>query len=695
MVAVSAQLQKQYDTAQDRQDYANQYLSNLTTPFQQDQQALQGLRDKFSTKLSTLAKRPDLENAVRESTMLAQQLPQEYAPFAQSAKDLVDRKEELKKATEKNPTDAGYLTPASADQILQRDIHQYRGVQIDPQTGKYTGRFQGRDYTKDIDLSKKVDTWLEHAKPVVNGRQVEYLNGQWIDSASRKTTTMPADRVQAIINEGLSNDPEAQSWLHQQRDLGTYNINYSRLNPDEVVGMKAGDQGKDSVPVTLSEALHSRLAQGEDLTTAIKSIKGDKIVSQLLSNAHAYGRDKYTQHDVETGQGIQANPFTLKDMDNQSIPIQSTIIQPLNGSQYSNPASIESGIAIHDKANKDAYTALLDWQNTTKAKPNGNIYDPGTKWFDASGKEVTSMAQKFIDTQKQASKSSQELSDLKERLQKQAGYKIDPSLKEKADKAYQEYYQDAINDPKNLLSREDAAKRGQSAYDAVVQDTPGYARYKQLLNDNTKNTSAVIGLTTFKNTKLNTAINDNFNNLSVNLDSKGLKYGAQGLTWASGDKSGAPLAADDYKKIAGASKFAGIGIDTDGQYKMFFKVGTGKTDAKGNTVGEDVLVKMPAYSGAAQNLIKEGQITPARQFLTQSISAVNNAPGGVLDLPVGDNLSVKIRRITPSDKSTFNAHDGAEYTITYPGKNGTSKEVAASSVDELANSIIETFQNHK
>ncbi|MGK3946692.1 hypothetical protein ABK046_51065, partial [Streptomyces caeruleatus] len=70
LVAVSQEMQKRYDTSLDQQDYASRFMNSMKA-LPQDQAALDEVKGMYKTKLDTLSKKPDLENAVRESTMLA------------------------------------------------------------------------------------------------------------------------------------------------------------------------------------------------------------------------------------------------------------------------------------------------------------------------------------------------------------------------------------------------------------------------------------------------------------------------------------------------------------------------------------------------------------------------------------------------------------------------------------------------
>ena len=203
LVAVSTEMQKRYDTAAEMQDYTKRFKNSMTA-LSQDQAALDEMwNTRYDGKLKELSARPDLENAVRESTMLARDLPQDYAPFAQRMKDFSERKEELTKATQKKPGDAGYLTPEDADRILRRDIALDKGISKDPATGRYVGRFQGKNYVSTFDMQKAVDTIMDKQFPTTEGMSVEEIVNIFI---SAEEDNYKRKKGQGLLKQQIKNN---------------------------------------------------------------------------------------------------------------------------------------------------------------------------------------------------------------------------------------------------------------------------------------------------------------------------------------------------------------------------------------------------------------------------------------------------------------------------------------------------------
>jgi hypothetical protein len=431
------------------------------------------------------------------------------------------------------------------------------------------------------------------------------------------------------------------------------------------------------------------------------------VSNNIMKNAMNYGVSKYIRNDSETEQTLQANPYALKkfekDLDDQQIPFAATIFQPTPGSTLNSPGALDSEIGKLDQANRDTYAQFTQWTNTNKIQARSkdgkpvSPYSPGARFFDANGVERTSEAQRFIDSQKQAAEASRQLEEKKQATMRRVGFSVTPQLRQQAEKAYQDAYNDVgasggTGGGAAVYSEETRRKNAQNAYDAVLQNSPGYARYKKALEEDSKSSAVPIGISQFTSKKLNEGITEMFNNLAVNLDKDGLEFGMLGLQWGSGKNAGSDLKAEDYEKLKGKASYVGAGIDSDGKYKQFFKVGTSRTNEKGETVGEDIIVKMPAFTGVAANLVKEGHVTPAQQYIAQQIGSVTNDFNSTT-IPLGDNLSVKVRKVLPSQKGYVENHSGVNYVVSYPGADGRVKEVATSSVDEATQNILTALQN--
>ena len=114
LMKVSEEMQRRYDVAQDQQDYVSRFLSSLDA-MPEDKPELNKLREQFKGKLQTISARPDAENTLRETALLARDLPQAYAPFANKLKQY--------KEYEKSVMENGKLLPQTKEEILTRALN--------------------------------------------------------------------------------------------------------------------------------------------------------------------------------------------------------------------------------------------------------------------------------------------------------------------------------------------------------------------------------------------------------------------------------------------------------------------------------------------------------------------------------------------------------------------------------------------
>ena len=705
LMQVAGVQQQRYDAAQEGLDYSSRFLNSLKA-HPNDVEQFKGWSGGYRDKINQISQRKDLEHAVREVTILGRNLPAEYQGFATRAKDLSEYTASVDELVKK-----GDISPETKQKLLNASMYfdkQNGGIKKDA-NGMYTGRFTGVDAVKEVDTDKKVDEWMDKALPSTQGWTRERIGNEWIFKQHGKTVDMPADRIREIIRTGAAADVEYQRQLKQEKLLGTYNMDYSKTDPNtlnlsSVEGsykqrVGTGKEAKTiDTPYTTEEVVKDLMQKGFSFGDAMKQIQSSRIENGMMRKAADYGVIKYTRHDTESSNEVKENGYGIQRKLDETMPIGASILQPLSGSNLPTPQALNNKITEYDNANKATYTQFTNWSNQYGIKvvdAAGNPaspYDAGARFIGADGKERTSEARKFIDAQQQAARGSQELGARRDNLMKKAGFILTPELQKKAEAAYS----DAAYDSQSTKLAETytgrdyyqyLAEHQQAAYDKVLENTPGFKQYKNLLEQDAKDNAVPVGITTFRSVKLNTGVENMFNNLSTNLDANGLEYGTQGLQWGSGPNTGKPLAADDYKKVVGKGKFAGVGLDTDGNYKMFYKVGTDKADGK----GDNIIVKMPAPPSVATMLVKEGQVTEAQQYLAQNILNGLTSQNS-MRLPISDTQYVIIDKAVASDKSTDRANSQTEYKITYPGKKGGSFEFAASSIDEAVQHLLNTIK---
>jgi hypothetical protein len=696
LVQVSQQLQGRYDAVQNEEDYLGRFMNSLQA-LPQDQPAFKQFSQGYRDKLKQLAGRPDKENLTRETTMLAQNLPDDYAPFAQSVKD----RQESYDAIMKNDK----LTPESKQLLVKKNDMNYQGLQLDPDTGRYKGRYTSSPYVNDLNINDKVDEWMKNVAPRIVGGSVEKIGDQWMVKSGSKTTTLTPQQIQSIVQAGAQGDTEFQAWVNQQQDLGTIGRDYSKLDPGTLdLGQNVGTQkinGKE-VPTRLYDIIKPLTDKGYSFGEAMKLYQQSKISGDIMDRAYNYG-NKYVRGDVETDQSVSANPYGLAEFEHQNrmkekkletfeLPITVPVQQPIAGFQHSDPQALDEAMADTQKNTEAINNQVFGWRKQNVAKQTGPITDPKTRFYDKDGKDITYDARRMEDLYQQQIQQEKDLKARQADVYKRAKYTITPELKKEA----QDAYDAAMPRPDELegLSGDDrdlvikgAKKR---AYDEVLQNSAGYQRVKDIMAQDAQNGTATVGVTRFSDKNVNEAVERAFENHVVNLDKGDLSSGMLGAEWGSTNdygQAGSQLKADDYSKLKGKASFAGAFIDTDGKYKMLFKVdNTNIAKSSGKVTGEALMVKVPAFSGIAENMVKEGFTSQAEQYIRQSVGSIDATASKQGKLDLGEDKSVFVKRVNPAENS------GINYTVDIPTNQGT-VQISATDAADLTQKLVQLISN--
>lgn len=712
MVQVSQEMQKRYDQTMNTNDYTSRFLNNVDA-LPQDQAEWQKVAGQYKDKLAEMAKRPDLENATREASILAQNLPTDYAPFASRVKQYQDFVDKVNKDDK--------IGPETKNAIIQRAVYADKGIQKDPNTGRYKGQFMGYNYVPDLNVEDKVDQWVKDIKPMHQGYKIDKVNGQWVETNGTDTKQIDPIRIREAINSGAALDSQFQNWLHQQHDLATYNMDYSKVDYgnknftnelNRQIGTIAGGRDKKGnligVPYTVRDAVAEKMLKGKSLTDAMKKVKKDEITNSVLGNMYQYG-NKYMQNDKTTEYGLKSNENYWKELEQQkenTIPIGSDILQPKFGKTFTTPQDAEGEMENLRQFAVQKGNDYQQWMTLNGVKAPADPNAPNAKWVDKNGTDVTSAARGYLAEQAQANTTRQQIKGMLDNAKLQAGMdKIPQSQLDAAKEAYNKAYaitKSAVSaDPYggthggDPLTESQRRANANSAYQSVLQNTDAYKRYQDILAKNQENQSVHTNVVRFQGKngeKLNKEVEDMFNNTVVNLDKNGAKSGTSGLEWGTGDNAGRPLEDSDYKKIIGKGSYVGHSF-VNGKLYDFFNVGVTKENKDGTRVSESVIVRKPAYPGVMENMLKNGEVNNAYVALTQELNKVNDQYGAPVRVPVGNSGKdfVELQPVTPYEREHNYSNPNDNYKVRWT-IGGKSKEFGINSIEEATRHILEQLQ---
>lgn len=672
MIKVADVLQQRYDASELGMEGLGTMIKGAKV-LGKDQELFNQRSGEYTNQLQDWSKRADLENITKDVAKAGRSFGNEYKQFADNLGRAQAYQKELDDQVEKK-----YISRETANKLLEMSHDQYSGMKYDPSTGKYTGQFSGQGAAREVDKTEWVKKVAGDIAASKGGTLVESPSGDYFIKRGSTHEAITLNQIKSAMQAARDLDPELNADLNQRAMLAGWNAakNYKL---------------EDFKGTSYEPKIKAYIDKGYKPAQAIAAVAGkdelEKADTDLMKLASKYAYDRNTtsfEYDGLTMDGERKK----KKLDDEDTPLVATILQPYKPIDSSDPKELDQAITGKADARNGVVHNLNQW-----IRDNG-VTTKGGRQYDKDGNDVTFTYQKHQDLVAQADKAKQSLETLKKDAMAKADFKITPALEKKAREAYDKAYWGAGTGQGAVAEggRSEAQKKkiAQDAYDEVIGNTPGYKRYKNVLQELSKGQAMQVGITTFDSKATNKAAEEGFKNLALNLDTDGLQFGALGLQWGTGDDANKPLEADDYAKIKEDAKFVGVGIDVDGKYKFWYKVGNVQgVKQKGGEEGS-VMVKMPAMAGSSEALIKSGQITMAEQVLTQNMADILSTPSGKGTMDLGKG-KVRISRV--GDALTPNSAD-AKIMLEYEGNNGKWIQVPVNSRGEAVSSLIKTLSAH-
>jgi len=626
LVAVSQEMQKRYDISENNMDYTRRFKNSIVTR-PEDRPAFDKMwADNYEGQLNTISKRKDLENTTRETSMLAQQLPQDYAAFAQNMQAEAAYKKDLQERYDKGDI----KNKDNVGRLLELSKQQSGSIAIDPQTGRYAPNFRGYSPAKELDKNKFIDDALAHANPTIIGSKgtIFSKDGQWLIQEDNKTRRLTTDEIDKIANDAFKNSEDWKSYMNQEAMLGTFKNNYSKVSPETVnlktvIGQKyrldkngnTVKNGKKPIidPVTLQEALQDDLDKGLPLNKAVENYQKAQIIKQHEYDAKQYAH-KYAINEVETGNHYKDNPYALKDYENkkENMMLQMASTMTLGGADIKDVQDFEKIKQETAGASKSALDSYSEWLKGIKdGKVKIDLGNGKVGYKDASGKvvDVSDDANAFRQQIAYGKEKEQHLSAVDEAAARAANFKVTPALKASAQKAYDKEM--SFNTPAGSIATAGGNKeaRAKRAYQNVIEATSEFKKYQEELKKRMTGTTVGSDLFGFMNEKTVDGISKNVEGL---VSSLGLKNGAIPVQ----DKNGQQLTADQWDELKGNMRAIGVTYTGDPSSPMALVVRAFK-DVKGKKIsGEDMIVKLPSTN--IQAIAEQGMDGTQKEYMRRA-----------------------------------------------------------------------------
>lgn len=280
------EMQRRYDNTVATMDNIDMLARQITTDPKSNtalQETLQGVR----SRLQEYAARPDKENLMRPTSILARDFAADAQTFVGNQRAIQAYQEEVDKRD-----DVDRNTKERTKRLAQLE---YQGLRRDPESGRLVNTFQGSyNPPKSIDAPTFVNKVGEGIKADAGGSNVRSVKGDYYVEVGGEWKKVPAARVQAITMNLIQSDPEMQAYLDYQGMLSGKEALYSSKVrtiedvPNQDIEVTLGD-GKKS-KINLRQRVQDFMDKnGVDATTAVATMEAGnrkkEIINQLVGAA--------------------------------------------------------------------------------------------------------------------------------------------------------------------------------------------------------------------------------------------------------------------------------------------------------------------------------------------------------------------------------------------------------------------------
>ncbi len=661
LIKVAGVQQEKYDASVYSDELLQQALDTSQVR-EADMPVYKALYDEMAARMKERAAKGDYENMVRETNRDARTFAQRFAPIAENRKREQAYLEEMSKRI---------AAGEPADRI-QRAIalsrNQDKGLSYDPVTRQYSGQFNGYTPGKALDLSDFVKKALQDIHPTTIGWDVRRDENGFYRERGGKTVRLTMEELEPFVAQYAKTSNEFQSYLQEEKLLKSGTIPSdavlrSRLDPVEYDKYKeqATSNGYGSVSEYLKE-MQAATTQND-------------IYSTLRSMTAKYQRNDKESVDKILGETEDTSRRRAKELEDAVVPLAAPVIVRMPGTEASTPEALSKEILnTEDSFNKAAQDYAAFMQGVTETKTSD-----GTTQYTKNGEDITHSVIINKALMRQAEQRVEALKQRDRETWEQASgvknYKPSPTLiaqaKSEAEKAYQREMNRTVIQPSRgpripeptMEQRREAAERVRAGvYNNVLKQDPVYRRREQILKADSQGGNMTIAAKVFNSAEANKQATNYFKNFVLNKDMAGLNAGTMGLTKV----DNTPFTEDDYEQVKGEAEFAGVAVDpSDGmKLKYFYNVGKPRTNAKGQVVGNSLIVKMDALPGTRELLVNTKQFEDLELDIATQLSPLEGKDTKQVNFELIPGVNVYVERRNNTEMSNPGVA-GLPYRVTY------------------------------
>lgn len=660
-------LQQRYDNAKFSDDMLARTSADAKIN-EQDRGLYNNVIDKYRQSMAKRAQSGNYEDMMMDTTRDAYNFASDYKPFAENYGRLQGHIADITKHQ-----DEGKIGTETAQKLIA-EMSQYKGLQQDPTTGKYTNYFQGNGIAKDVDVAKKVEDWTKDVVAKETGDKVESIehnadgNSYYVTrGGTRKVITK--DQINRALVYGSQLDPEFNDYVKQKQRLDTLGMDrvtydqYAQIHPQAAANIKAA---ADKAGLSFGEVLRDQMQ---------KNVK-----DQLLNTASGYASKFVTNnHTSEFGlHETEQSADERKKKDDNNIFFQMNI--PAYGSDFNTPDKIDAEkVASKQRADNigQQYSIWANGHNeygqpiVAKKQADGT-----TKYTTQDGQHdvtYTAMQQKAMRDQELGHQAT--LKAIDDQARQESGFSKDPATIRKANAAYASTVSslnqaNSAQGPHKVWSQDEIEAEARKAAGTVLGGgSEGYNTYLDKLKQKASAMTMSTNVSRFVKEEDNKRMEELANNLT-NADFKQSLVGAWGTGTNGGNKQ---LTPDDYENLKGNIKFAGTHVDSQGQQQAIFSAENPKTHDKYQFALKGFTTKQP--------LSKMIGVDATSYQMEQGVRAALDNPAKTHEFPLGHDgtsLEVKVNDGTGSSSAD-------KYIIRLKAKDGRSRDLGASDENGLLN----------
>lgn len=282
---VGNEMQRRYDTAVGNMDNIDMLARQITTDPKSDaalQETLAGVR----SRLQEYAQRPDKENLIRPTSLLARDFAADAQTFMGNVKAMQDYRDEIDKRD-----DVDRNTKEQTKALAQVE---YQGLRRDPATGRLVNPFRGSyNPPKSIDATAFVNKVGEGIKADAGGSAVRQVSGDYYVEVAGEWKKVSPERVASITKNLIDSDPEMQAYLDYQGLLAGKGALYSGKvrsiedipNTDIDVRLADGSKSKVNLRQRVQDYMAKNNVTAAEAAANLESANRKQSIVNDLTNA--------------------------------------------------------------------------------------------------------------------------------------------------------------------------------------------------------------------------------------------------------------------------------------------------------------------------------------------------------------------------------------------------------------------------